>query len=152
MPGIVPIKENKMKRDATSYGAERPVWDKKDCSVRALAVACGVPYEVASIAFTCQGRALKKGTTVEMSVKLHEEILGMRRVTMAEGMRLEAFLEVAKTGRFIVHKTGHAFAVVDGVVHDWEGTSRGSTTLRRVWRVTDAAMGKMQKMGDLLGG
>lgn len=137
-----------MKRDTTSYGAVRPAWDKSDCSVRALAVACGVPYEIASIAFTCQGRTLKKGTSVEMSVKLHEEVLGMRRVTMAEGMRLEAFLEVARTGRFIVHKTGHAFAVVDGVVHDWEGTSRGSTTLQRVWRVTAEAITKMDRIRD----
>jgi hypothetical protein len=139
-----------MKKDTTAYGAERPAWDKADCSVRALAVATGVPYAVASAVFSARGRKLKAGTPVILSDELYTSILGMRRVEMAEGIRLEAFLEVAKTGRFVVHKIGHAFAVVEGVVHDWEGTSRGATCLTRVYRVTEAARAKMAKMGELL--
>ena len=139
-----------MKKDTTAYGAERPAWDKQDCSVRALAVATGVPYAVASAVFSARGRKLKAGTPVTLSDDLFVNILGMRRVELAEGLRLEAFLEVAKTGRFTVHKKGHAFAVVDGVVHDWEGTSRGSTVLIRVYRVTEAARAKMAKMAELL--
>lgn len=140
-----------MKKDTTAYGAERPAWDKSDCSVRALAVATGVPYAVASAVFSAQGRKLKSGTPVTLSDNLFVNILGMKRVEMAEGIRLEAFLEVAKTGRFTVHKTGHAFAVVDGVVHDWEGTSRESTVLTRVYRVTETARAKMERMKELLG-
>ena len=139
-----------MKKDTTSYGAERPAWDNKDCSVRALATATGVPYAIASATFSAQGRTLKKGTSIELSERLYVGVLGMKRVTMAEGMRLEAFLEVARTGRFIVHKVGHAFAVVDGVVHDWEGTSKGSTMLMQIWKVTDVSLGKMRKMEELV--
>jgi len=139
-----------VKKDTTAYGAERPAWDKADCSVRALAVATGVPYKVASAVFSARGRKLKAGTPTPLSDELYVSILGMRRVEMAEGLRLEAFLEVAKTGRFVVHKIGHAFAIVEGVVHDWEGTLRGATTLTRVYRVTEAARTKMAKMGELL--
>ena len=142
-----------MKKDSTAYSAERPAWDTKDCSVRALAVACGVSYTVASVTFSAQGRRLKRGTDHELSVRLYEGILGMKRVELAEGLRLEAFLEIAVRGRFILHKKGHAFAVVEGVVHDWEGkTTRDNTTIVRCWKVTEVAQGKMGKMAELLAG
>jgi len=139
-----------MKKDSTGYGQPRPFADKSDCSIRALMSAAGTSYEVASMTFSAQGRTMKKGTSVDVSVRVHEEVLGMKRVGLAEGLRLEAFLEVAKTGRFIVHKHGHAFAVVDGVVMDWDNTSRASTTLIRVWKVTETALLKIKRMEELL--
>ncbi len=141
-----------MKKDSTGYAAIRPAWDTRDCSVRALAVSTGVGYETASAAFSAQGRVLKKGTPRTLSENFYENVLGMKRVTMAEGMRLEAFLMVARSGSFLVHKKGHAFAVVEGVVCDWEGTrtSHAGTMLEQVWKVTDLARGKMRKMEELM--
>ena len=139
-----------MRKDTTAYGAERPAWDKNDCSVRALAVATGVPYAVASVAYSVLGRRLGKGTEVTLSERLHIEILGMTRVTAVEGMDLGTFLQVAPKGAFVVHKIGHAFAVVDGVVHDWENTSRVGTRITRVWRVTERARAKMEGLKGLV--
>ncbi len=139
-----------MRRDTTAYSAVRPEWDKNDCSVRALACATGVRYIVASTIFTAQGRSVKKGTPTELSIKLHEEVLGMRRIELAEGMRLEDFLGFAKTGRFVVHKAHHAFAVVDGVVHDWETTTKDSTKITKVWKVTEKAQAKMSAMAKMV--
>ena len=140
-----------MKKDTTAYAAPRPFEDKADCSIRALMSATGTSYEIASMTFSAQGRRMKKGTSVDVSIRVHEEVLGMKRITMAEGLRLEAFLKVAKTGRFIVHKHGHAFAVVNGVVHDWDNTSRANTTLVRVWKVTETAIVKLARMAQILG-
>ena len=139
-----------MKKDTTAYAAPRPFADTADCSIRALACATGTSYEIASMTFSAQGRRMKKGTDVDVSIRVHEEVLGMKRVTLAEGLRLEAFLEVAKTGRFIVHKKGHAFAVVNGVVHDWDNTSRANTTLLRVWKVTETTIVKLARVAQLL--
>lgn len=141
-----------MRKDSTSYGAERPSWDKADCSVRALAAAAGVSYKVASITFSAQGRTLKKGTSIELSRRLYEDVLGMKPVDMAQGMHLGGFLEVARTGSFLIHKNGHAFAVVEGVVHDWEGTSKDSTRIVKVWKVTEVARVKMAKMALMVEG
>lgn len=137
-----------MKKDSTAYSADRPVWDTRDCSVRALACATGVSYQVASMTFSAKGRQVRKATDVALSNDLYGNVLGMRRIELAEGLRLAAFLEVAKTGRYLVHKKGHAFAVIDGVVHDWEGTrsSRDETLLTRVWKVTEKATEKMAAM------
>jgi hypothetical protein len=139
-----------MKRDTTAYGAERPAWDKNDCSVRALAVACGVPYAVASMAFSVLGRRLKAGTDLRTTERLHEEILGMERIQAAEGMDLGTFVQYATKGRFVVHKRGHAFAVVDGVLHDWETTTKPGTRILRVWRVGPKAREKMAALAKLV--
>ena len=85
-----------------------------------------------------------------MSVKLHEEMLGMKRIESAEGMRLEAFLMLATKGSFVLHKFGHAFAVVDGVVHDWQGTTKAGTTVLRAWKVTDKAKAKMEALAKMV--
>lgn len=139
-----------MKKDTTAYGAERPAWDRSDCSVRALAVATGVPYAVASVVFSSLGRRIGRGTEEEMCIRLYEEILGCRRIEMAEGMRLEPFVTMAQKGRFVIHKHRHAFAVVDGVVHDWEGTSREGTVIVRAWRIGDKALVKMNQLAGLV--
>ena len=139
-----------MKKDSTSYGADRPAWDKSDCSVRALACATNVPYTVASVTFSARGRSVKKGTSGVLSAQLYEEVLGMREIQVASGMRLDEFLSYAPTGRFLVHKTGHAFAIIEGVVHDWDNTSKESTRLTRVWKVTEKALAKMQAMKKLV--
>jgi len=139
-----------MRRDITAYSAVRPAWDKNDCSVRALACATNVRYIVASTIFAAQGRSVKKGTPTELSTKLHEEVLGMRRVDFAEGMRLEDFVRVAITGCFIIHKHRHAFALVNGVIHDWETTTKDSTKIVRAWKVTDKALAKMSAMAKMV--
>ena len=140
-----------MKKDTTTYGAKRPAWDKNDCAVRALAVACGVSYATASAVYSARGRRLKAGTEVTLSAELCEQILEMKRVTLAEGLRLEAFLEVAKTGSYMVRKAGHMFAVVEGVVHDWQSTTRENTKILGVWKVTEQARARMRAMAELLG-
>lgn len=114
-----------MKKDTTAYGAVRPKWDTRDCTVRAFAVATGCSYEQASAIFSAAGRQLKKGTSVELSAKVHEEMFKMVRTNWV--MPLAAFLLLNPSGRFILHKKGHAFAVVDGVVHDWENTTKAKT-------------------------
>lgn len=139
-----------MRKDSTAYGAERAAWDKQDCSVRALAVATAVPYEVASMVFSVRGRRLKACTPTDLSRELYEQVLGMRAIEMAEGMTLSEFTQMVLAGRFIVHKRGHAFAVIDGVVHDWENTTNPSTRIERVWKVTEKAQAKMAVMANLV--
>ena len=139
-----------MKKDSTAYAAPRPFADKADCSIRALACATGTSYEIASMTFSAQGRRLKEGTDIGLSAKVYEDVLGMTRVRQVEGMDLETFTMVAQTGSYILHKKGHAFAVVEGVVNDWEGTTRHSTRIVSCWKVTEQARAKMARMAELV--
>lgn len=138
-----------MKRDSTAYGAVRPAWDKQDCSVRALAVATGSAYDVASMVFSARGRRIGKGTQVVLSQDLYENVLGMQPISAVEGMTLGEFVGLVGSGSFIVHKSGHAFAVVNGVVCDWEDTTSERTRIVKVWKVTAKAKEKMAALGKL---
>ena len=134
-----------MKRDSTAFGAVRPAYDKADCSVRALAVATGCTYQQASAIYSAAGRMLKKGTNVETSVRVHEQWLKMRRITDYDGWMLAAFIAANPKGRFVLHKRGHAFSVIDGVLHDWEDTTKPRTEIRRVWEVTEETLARIEK-------
>jgi len=138
-----------MRKDSTSYGAERPTWDKSDCSVRAVAVACGITYEQSSVLFAAFGRSLKQGTSIEISRQVHEAKLKMYRIDACE-MPLSHFALLYDTGSYVVHKKGHAFAVVEGVVHDWDSTTKPSTQVIRAWRITAETAEQVKKLIDLL--
>ena len=138
-----------MKRDSTAYAEVRPTWDKRDCSVRAAAVACGMTYEQASVLFAAFGRQLKKGTTIGTSRQVHEAKLKMEYIPDCE-MPLSHFVLLYDTGSYVVHKKSHAFAVVDGTIHDWENGVKGLTKVMRAWRVTEETKVQVQKLIDLL--
>lgn len=137
-----------MRKDSTSYAEVRPVYDTKDCSVRALAVATGCSYEQASAVFSAAGRVMKKGTSVDVSRKVHETWLGMLPTNPIDFVA--AFVAANPKGRFILHSKRHAFAVIDGVVHDWEFSRTGpGTRVIRAWEVTEASLVKMEKAKSL---
>ena len=139
-----------MKKDSTAYGAIRPAYDKSDCSVRALAVATSCTYQQASAVFSAAGRQLKRGTPQDISQKVYAEWLGMRLIPEVAGWPLIGFVMAYPKGRFIAHRKGHAFAIVDGVLHDWEaGSTKPGSRLKKVWEVTETARLKMDRLKEL---
>lgn len=137
-----------MRKDSTSYAEVRPAYDTKDCSVRALAVAAGCTYEQASAVFSAAGRSLKKGTPVDVSRKVHETWLGMRAVEPMDFVA--AFIAANPRGRFILHTKKHAFAVIEGILHDWEFSRvKASSRVIRAWQVTDVTKAKIEKTKGL---
>ena len=106
--------------------------ERRDCSVRAFAVAMGVPYEEAHAAFKRHGRKDHMGTPVFVSHWVHTEA-GMTRID-PRMPTLTQFIRENPKGRFVVHRRGHAFAVIDGVVHDWGHGTGARTRVQRAWR------------------
>lgn len=138
-----------MKRDSASYGAIQPTYDKNDCSIRAISVAAGCTYAQASAMFSAAGRKLKKGTDVATSRTIHETWLHMEPVNDAPDMTIEMFILWYPRGSYVLHKSGHAFAIVDGVLHDWEDTTRASTKILRAWQVTTKTREKVERTRSL---
>lgn len=137
-----------MKKDLTLYGETCPTWDTNDCAVRALAVATGATYAQASLFFNATGRQLKKGTPYSSVELVCEEWLGMKPIKSAEEMPLGLFAAAA-VGRFMVLKRGHAFAVIDGVVHDWETSTKESTVVVKAWMVTPVTLARIKAAARL---
>lgn len=87
--------------------------EEKDCAVRAYSTFKDVDYATAHALFAEHGRKNGAATynttiaTILNGVQLHEG-----------GMTLGRLLERFPSGKLYVLKRGHAFAVVDGCVHD----------------------------------
>lgn len=115
--------------------------DRNDCSVKAVALVCGVEYEVAQQALAAAGRNKCDGAYVH---QIHNAIkqLGksLTRVDVRHFINQypaahrkalksvtthhpERFNNVWKDGKtYIAHCNNHCLAIIDGVNHDW---SRG---------------------------
>ncbi len=115
--------------------------DRNDCSVKAVALVCGVEYEVAQKALADHGRKKGKGvfhgqihaaikqlgkTSTRVDVRhfidqyptAHRKAL--KSVTTHHPERFNNVWQDGKT--YIAHCSGHCLAIIDGVNHDW---SRG---------------------------
>jgi len=115
-------------------GATNPT-ESKDCTVRALANAAGIPYEAAHKALQSKGREAGKGCHPRVWHEAYQSaglsfvgIYGKTTTTRGfayrykvkafKGISLGSLLPTLGLGRFIVVITGHALAVIDGAIVD----------------------------------
>lgn len=107
----------------TKYSTIKPsdIAERNDCAVRALAIAMGITYGEAHDAHAKRGRQFGKGTRWSCSILVARD-MGLVQLPISPCARptLAQFVRVNRKGRFWVCRSGHAFAIVDGVVHDWE--------------------------------
>ena len=107
--------------------------EDNDCAVKAVAIACDVPYSIAHAVLKKNGRKARRGTLRHITFKSVEDL----------GFKIKEVVHTAKTidrlktdaivqqGFYFAFVSGHILTVVNGKVEDWTG--RGS--LRRVQRV-----------------
>lgn len=110
--------------------------ERADCAVRALALVTGMPYKDAHSKFKSLGRKNGRGTrntyidTVMTELNfVHDK--GPRTV----GQLLQKY----RKGNVYVVVRGHAFAVIDGTIHDTFVTGAKSRILRCYVAPTTAA-------------
>lgn len=147
------IKYNVIKSRGIGYENET-----RDCFVRAVQAVTGVPYSDAhTYVSRVYGRKERKGTykvqetTIEIAAKC-ETIFGYRvfekkiptRRTIRRSRRFFQYVQAVvyptlsqmifsmREGRFIVCSSNHAWAVIDGVVHD-NGLTRKGTRVTEVY-------------------
>lgn len=89
--------------------------EKNDCAVRAYALFNQVPYKEAHAIFSNLGRKSGKGTLNSTIFKLLDGENHEKRVPYTTLGRL---ISQNPNGRFYCLMRGHAFTVIDGVVHD----------------------------------
>lgn len=106
-----------------------PRGERSDCGVRALSVATGVCYDSAYAALARAGRKPRCWSYIsQLALALVSLSLDHRATMYTRGgggagvvsgaPTLARFLREHPSGRFIVRRRGHFFAVVDGIVHD----------------------------------
>lgn len=95
---------------------EAGIKDTNDCAVRAYALFKGIPYAEAHALFKKEGRKNGRGT----SFTIIRSLLGGKGENGGR-MTLASLRSKFPQGRVYAIKRGHAFAIIDGVIHDtWQ--------------------------------
>lgn len=92
-------------------------WETNDCVVRASCIAALVPYVEMWEKYKAAGRKDGRGTCVY----LIDEVLpatAMYKHSKYDAPTLMQFVTRHRKGRWVMCNAKHAWAVIDGVVHD----------------------------------
>ena len=119
--------------------------EKDDCVVRAFSIVLDRPYN--EVHSTCEkhGRKFAHGTSGNIQRTVAQEY-GMVEVTWKELRALSSsalyptvlqFLKAFPKGRYYVCRDGHAFAIIDGVIHDWARGTGIRSRIIRCFKVKD---------------
>lgn len=108
----------------------RPVIEKNDCTVRALANATGMGYHEAFKLAEALGRRQGSGLKWKPLCELYAPYSTLNRVITTVG----AFAAQHPIGTFILHVRKHVFCLKDGVMLD-TGASKPTARVDYAWTV-----------------
>jgi hypothetical protein len=112
--------------------------ERNDCVVRALSLAFNKPYE--EVHALCakigrdKGRGMRWGQ-VDLAI---QELTGNGLAKMDRPARRQTFTTFArdhKVGHYLVIKSGHAVALIDGVFHDAGSIGEPRAIVKAVFKV-----------------
>lgn len=106
-------------------------WETNDCVVRATSVATGDSYELVHALYKALGRRNGKGTPVFLINLVLDKA---EKMQYDDRHTLNKFIAAHPKGTFVCCSRRHAFAVIDGVVHD-QGAVGGKTRVLWTWRI-----------------
>jgi len=107
--------------------------DKDNCTIRAFAIAFGMPYKDAHFMGELAGRPHGEGYWMYKIMDKAREF-GYQSEELDDYGTLAQFLKKNPRGRFICVKSGHAFAVIEGKIYD-EVTNAPQCKLIRIFKV-----------------
>lgn len=123
---------NYVASDAGKSKSQHGSHERRDCTVRAVAHAFNFSYEEAHERLRKMGRRDGKG--------FYSHIIasgfGMDRLTQFNGKTVAQVLKSIPAGRYYVQINRHAFAIVDGKIHDTILASP-RTRVHGVWQAWD---------------
>lgn len=121
--------------EAIGYSHER-----NDCTVRALSVACELEYSVAHKLIKDKTGRKDTGACYGFPVFMDKYIPHIKKLHPKPWEKekkigtLSKFVRDNPTGTWILLKSGHAFALVNGVVYDsWQPGPK--TQIKQAWQI-----------------
>jgi hypothetical protein len=116
--------------------ADRFQFERRDCSVRALAIASGLPYATAHSRCQAGGRRSKFGFDDQKFAAVLKTS-GFVKCPLLHGCTLVDAMPALAHGRFVVWANDHYFAVVHGTVTDMLACPEGPRRrIKWVYRLT----------------
>lgn len=100
--------------------------ENNDCTVRAVAIVTGLPYDQVHAAFSQAGRKHRRGCRRSVTEQACKS-LGYAMKSVAHESRTAVTIEREKrlqTGRYIIGMTAHLAGMIDGKLIDWTAGRR----------------------------
>jgi len=98
--------------------------ETQDCVVRSLALATGVEYDEVHAICRENGRENRRPTK-DATIFAVAKQMGLEVIFPPARPTLAAFIRANPRGSFVVIRSGHAFTLINGMVHDWKDGSTG---------------------------
>ena len=114
--------------------------ERRDCSVKAIAIACRLTYKSAHITLQQLGRKNGKGASTPLILSAARvagfEVTPVTRLRQKSGSKFtpKTIGGKLKRGYYLAFVNGHVISVVNGVVHDW--TAGRNHHINEVYKVT----------------
>lgn len=113
------------------------IQDTNNCTIRSLAIAANIPYALADEIGTAAGRKRRNGMpTKHLMTEAIKWGIGCEEQYMTSKITIGQFIKSFPQGRFICRKSKHAFAVIDGVVHDSGNIVSMMGRITNYWKIT----------------
>ncbi len=109
-------------------------FEKLDCTVRAIAHACNVPYSESHKFMKANGRKDRHRVSFNEVMEGKTELFGKQVLKVNHVGTVKSFLEKNPIGKFMVNVRGHIFAVVDGKVYDL-AVVKIQAPVRQIWQI-----------------
>lgn len=97
--------------------------ETNDCTVKAWFNVFNAPYHLCHKYLKGYGRVHRRGMTLD---QIKRALNGCKKTKVVYGpysdknrITVTQFCKKHPVGRYYVTSRGHAFAIIDGVVHDW---------------------------------
>jgi len=113
--------------------------DRRCCTINALSVSAGIPFEIAQQIGFMAGRKLNHGFHGTKLIPVARRYGVVARKLRFKRMTLQRFIKTYPVGKFYVENNRHAFAVINGVVNDWLENAAGCI-LVKAWEITSAGV------------
>jgi hypothetical protein len=107
-----------MKHQRVTPAENIGIKDNNNCTIVALSTAAGLPYTEAYKIGEKAGRKHGRGFyTCKLMDTAKKNGIDFRKIKTG-GITIQKFLKKNPTGRFVVNRRGHAFAIIEGTIYD----------------------------------
>ena len=107
--------------------------ERRDCTVRALSLVANISYEKVHNAWENAGRKNRKGIVARKVLQKVCKSLNLEAKQVKRSGTLKKLIVQYPEGKLFCLKRGHAFALIDGVIHD---ENRLSSHIKGAWLIS----------------
>lgn len=110
--------------------------ERSNCTVVALSAVTNLPYKECKEISLSAGRKDGCGFKSADLINFYNDNISNRfkEVYLEKRLNVTAFCKEYSKGRYYVRKRGHAFSIIDGVVHDMTSISTPRSFIQNAWR------------------